>query len=245
MSALLNLPIEHIHQTVDYLTGAILLVGGALAAAVATGRVRVRAVAASYLLAALALGLLVAGVNQIATRALTPIKDPFSISELVVSILLAFAVVLLLPWLSVRYLRSHKTIESLRGGLEISERSAKLAAAEKDVISQQFAHSKQALSTTLEEAYRLAALVESSKDAIIGVNDDGTVWHWNQAAQELFKRSAEEMVGKSLAEIRVGTMGDLWRESLRLVTPPFPKGQDEVSVTCGDGCTTSSIGLRA
>jgi PAS domain S-box-containing protein len=44
---------------------------------------------------------------------------------------------------------------------------------------------------------RLAALVQSSPDAIISLSLEGIIETWNPGAQELFGRSAQEMVGQS------------------------------------------------
>jgi PAS domain S-box-containing protein len=53
--------------------------------------------------------------------------------------------------------------------------------------------------TRAEEAIgRLAAIVESSNDAIVGKNLDGIIQNWNQGAQRLFGYPADEVIGKSV-----------------------------------------------
>jgi PAS domain S-box-containing protein len=51
------------------------------------------------------------------------------------------------------------------------------------------------------EAARLASIVASSDDAILGINLDGTIASWNRGAQKIFGHTADEVVGASIMQI--------------------------------------------
>jgi PAS domain S-box-containing protein len=52
-----------------------------------------------------------------------------------------------------------------------------------------------------ETQARLADIVQSSEDAIIGMTSDGTITSWNDGAEAMYGFSAEEIVGKPLATL--------------------------------------------
>jgi PAS domain S-box-containing protein len=51
----------------------------------------------------------------------------------------------------------------------------------------------------MELRHRLAAIVESSDDAIIGKNIDGIITAWNKGAEQLYGYRAGEVIGKSIS----------------------------------------------
>ncbi|MGZ3873035.1 MAG: CHASE3 domain-containing protein [Mucilaginibacter sp.] len=52
-----------------------------------------------------------------------------------------------------------------------------------------------------ERSAKLAAIVESSDDAIIGKNLDGIITAWNRGARQIFGYNEEEMIGQSILKL--------------------------------------------
>lgn len=70
-----------------------------------------------------------------------------------------------------------------------------------------------------EQAVRnLAAIVESSPDAMISVTPEGTILSWNPGAEAIFGYSAEEMVGASAIRIVPGEYRERLAETLARIS---------------------------
>jgi two-component system sensor histidine kinase/response regulator len=69
-----------------------------------------------------------------------------------------------------------------------------------------------------QKLHRLAAIVESSEDAIIAAGPDGTVISWNQGAERMYGYSAEEMIGRHVSTLAPPGGGDRMTETLTRVS---------------------------
>jgi two-component system sensor kinase FixL len=67
---------------------------------------------------------------------------------------------------------------------------------------------ERALRESEHRARSLAAIVESSDDAIASTTLDGVVTSWNKAAERIFGYTAEEMIGQSILRLAVPEHGD-------------------------------------
>jgi PAS domain S-box-containing protein len=235
-SPLVSLPLEGIISVEQLFFAVLLVVGGGVAIAIALKRVPISGQCAKVLMGWLGISLMLAGIEKADLLfGATSGRGGLGFVEYASAGFLILSLLVVLPCTILRSLAARRTIESLRGEVETTQRGAEEARAEQQVALDRYAESSIALQRTSDEAFRFEALVRSSKDAVIGLNNDGTIWHWNPAAEELCKRTAEEVLGRSLELIKVGSSSNLWKEVLRIVAFPFLKGQGEVSLLCGDG----------
>jgi len=86
-----------------------------------------------------------------------------------------------------------------------------------------------------EATVRLAAIVASSDDAIVGKQLDGTVTSWNAGAEQIFGYTAAEMVGQTVYRLIPPELHDAEREALRRVSRGDPVEFSETERIRKDG----------
>lgn len=91
-------------------------------------------------------------------------------------------------------------------------------------------------------ALRLAAIIDSSKDAIIANSIEGIITDWNPAAEKMYGYSAEEVLGKSIAIIAPeGRQSDVMTNMRRMLTGDIPDILEVVRRRKGGELFTTSM----
>ncbi len=91
----------------------------------------------------------------------------------------------------------------------------------------------------MEMAAKLAAIVESSDDAIIGKTTEGIVTSWNRAAERIYGYSAEEMLGHPIAVLEVPGHEDEFPDIMRRIREGEHVGHYETVRRKKDGALIS------
>ncbi len=87
-----------------------------------------------------------------------------------------------------------------------------------------------------QERYQLAAIVESSEDAIIGKDLDGIITSWNKGAEHIYGYTAEEVVGQPVANLTPAERSDEIPQILeKLKRGEHIKNSETVRVTKSGG----------
>lgn len=82
----------------------------------------------------------------------------------------------------------------------------------------------------------MAAIVDSSNDAIIGKTLEGVITTWNRGAEQIYGYSAPEMIGKSISRLVVGGRVDEIREIIAgMVAGNARTDHFETQRVCKDG----------
>ncbi|MFI5197058.1 MAG: nitrogen regulation protein NR(II) [Thermoanaerobaculia bacterium] len=71
--------------------------------------------------------------------------------------------------------------------------------------------------SALQNVFILAAIVESSEDAIIAKDLQGRIVEWNRSAERLFGYSRDEAIGRSIEILMPPDKADDWRQILKRV----------------------------
>jgi len=93
---------------------------------------------------------------------------------------------------------------------------------------------EEAVAASTVELNRIASIVTSSSDAIVGLSLDGVVTSWNPAAEKLYLRQTADAVRRP-QEIVTPEQFALFRSSLDSATSDVPAGSHEILLTRADG----------
>jgi PAS domain S-box-containing protein len=66
-----------------------------------------------------------------------------------------------------------------------------------------------------EKVYRLASIVESTDDGIIGMSTNGIIQYWNPGAEQVYGYTAEEIIGKTILTIIADNRHDELQQILK------------------------------
>src|SRR5262249_6965966 len=94
---------------------------------------------------------------------------------------------IVMPNGAVRWLEDQSRVETNAAGMPV-----RAIGVVRDITARKSAEEAQA---------RLAAIVTSSSDAIVGKTLDGIVTSWNEAAEHMFGYAANEMIGQSIRRL--------------------------------------------
>jgi PAS domain S-box-containing protein len=112
----------------------------------------------------------------------------------------------------------NEELQSANEELQMSQEELQSVNEELETINAELRKKIEALEKAEEHRARLAAIVESSHDAIIGKTLEGIVTSWNAGAERLYGYTAEEAVGQSITFLappeRIGELGPIF-ERLR------------------------------
>lgn len=161
-----------------------------------------------------------------------PFDPLLQLTETICVVALAFG---LIWWVISNTLGKAASIEALQAQVEEGQQEVSAALKEGEMLRQKVLESSKALVSAGGEIRRLEDLVKVSRDAIIGINEDGTVWYANPSAESLFGWAPGAIVGRSISTVVVADSGNLLNEIKRLNTHPSRGDQSEVRATCAAG----------
>ncbi len=91
-------------------------------------------------------------------------------------------------------LPSRRTLEEERERRILSDQEASRSRA---LFEESVARHASEISEAMLKVSRLASIVDSSQDAIIGIEASGEIWEWNPSAERLFGFTEREVLGRS------------------------------------------------